>query len=496
MTMASSRFGVVALNNMTMFSKTLLFCTLFASALTVGAQSAQSDPVLMTVNGKAVTRAEFEYSYNKNGNVEGAVERKSVEEYVPMFVNYKLKVEAALAARLDTLSSFKKEFHTYRDMQLTPFMVDQTFIDSVALSIYNRTAERLGGHDLIRPAHILIKLKQDAGETERAAAKAKADSIYAALKAGADFAELAKSHSADPGTARVGGQLPLIGPGATVKEFEDAAYALKTGETSEPVLSPFGYHIIRMTERKPLDPYSTLKPEIIEALKKQNIEEISAEQRIAKIVAASKGRLTREEVLDSVMQANIKNNAELRYLIQEYHDGLLLYEVSKREVWDVAASDKQGLERWYKTHKKKYAWEKPHFKGFVFHTKDAKLKKKIIKLLKKNADGDWRLALKKAFNADSMVVMAAGPYLCVEGENKYVDVYAFKNGKQVQPYTGFLLSGVSGKVQKQPKSYIDVKSEVVNDYQMERERQWVENVLRKKFTFSVNNDVLSTVNKH
>ena len=84
-----------------------LFLTLFsAAAMAVSAQTA--DPVIMTINGKPITRGEFEYSFNKNGNVEGAVEKKTVEEYVDMFINYKLKVAAAEAAQLDTLTSFKR----------------------------------------------------------------------------------------------------------------------------------------------------------------------------------------------------------------------------------------------------------------------------------------------------------------------------------------------------------------------------------------------------
>ena len=90
----------------------------FSLTLTVGAQVV--DPVIMTVNGKQVTRSEFEYSFNKNGNPEKAVDIRAIEDYVPMFINYKLKVAAAEAARLDTLSSFKKEFMTYRDMQPQP----------------------------------------------------------------------------------------------------------------------------------------------------------------------------------------------------------------------------------------------------------------------------------------------------------------------------------------------------------------------------------------
>lgn len=469
----------------------LILSSIFALAVTAGAQSA-ADPVLMIINGKNITKSEFEYSYNKNGNVEGAVEQKSVDEYVPMFVNYKLKVAAAEDAHLDTLTSFKKEFLTYRDMQLTPYMVDQTFIDSIARSVYDRTAQQLDGKDLLRPAHILIQVKQDATDEERAAAKQKADSICNALRAGTDFADMAKRFSADPGTALKGGQLPLIGPGSTVKEFEEAAYALQQGQMSEPVLSPFGYHIISMTERHPLESYETLYPQILKSLKRQNIEEASAEARIKRIVDASNGRLTREAVLDSVMQANIEGNSDLRYLIQEYHDGLLLYEVSKRQVWDVAAADTVGLEKWYKTNKKKYAWEKPHFKGFVYHCKYAKDEKAVKKMLKTYASSDWRKQLKQQFNKDSVVVRINGPYLCSQGENAVIDTYAFKVGNQPKGMNGYAASGVSGKVLKQPKSWLDVKASVTTDYQADMEKKWVEE-LNKRYSYTIIQEVLNTL---
>lgn len=89
--------------------------SLIAAALIAQSTAfAQSDPTVMTVNGQPVSRSEFEYSYNKN-NTGGVIDKKTVEEYVDLFVNYKLKVAAALDARLDTLTSFKKEFAQYRD---------------------------------------------------------------------------------------------------------------------------------------------------------------------------------------------------------------------------------------------------------------------------------------------------------------------------------------------------------------------------------------------
>ena len=462
-------------------------------AMTASAQ--QVNPVLLTVNGKDITRGEFEYSFNKNSNVEGAVEKKTVEEYVDMFINYKLKVAAAEEAQLDTLSSFKKEFRQYRDLQLTPYMVDQAFIDSVAESVYARTADQLKGKDMLRVAHILVLLNPNASEAEELAAKNKTEEIYLQLKGGADFAEIAKKNSQDPNSASRGGELPWIGPGMTLKEFEDEAYSLKVGELSHVVKSAVGFHIIKMLERKQLEPYNELKPTLMESLKKQGVEEYSAQNKIKKLVAASNGRLSREDVMDSIMNAHLIENPDLKYLIQEYHDGLLLYEVSKQQVWDVAAADKDGLAAWFKANKKKYSWDEPRFKGFVFYSKQPKMEKKVASLMKKHKDGDWRKALKQEINSDSTIVRVTGPFLCKKGENAHIDKYIFKVKKDVPVNQRFPYSGVVGDKMKKPKSYKDVKSLVLNDYQEKMEKEWVEK-LRQKFSFKVDAEVLKTVNKH
>lgn len=461
---------------------------------TISRQLMDDDPVLLTIDGVPVTRSEFEYSYNKNSNIEGAVEQKSVEEYVEMFVNYKMKVMAALDAKLDTLSSFRQEFASNRDIQLTPFLVDTVYMDSVAYSYYDRTKKLLDGKDMLRPAHILILIPQQATEEQKAAARHTADSVYNALKAGADFEKMAKSVSQDPSSARNGGLLPWIGPGSTVKEFEDAAYQLQVGEMSEPVESAFGFHIIQMKERKALEPYSELRGNLLTSLKRQGIEEKSAEHRIEKIVAASGGRLRREDVLDSVLNAEAVSNPDLKYLIKEYHDGLLFYEISKQRVWDAAAADVEGLERLYKSDKNKYRWTEPRFKGFLVHATNKSALKMATKILKKNADGDWRVLIKQKVNKDSMQVLVKGPYLAKKGENSYIDEAVFKE-KGAKPVSRFPLFGVAGKLLKQPSGYEDVRSLVVNDYQEILEKRWLDE-LKARYTVQINEDVLKTVNKH
>ena len=141
----------------------------------------------MTINGKNIHRSEFEYSYNKN-NAEGVIDKKSVDEYVDLFINYQLKVIAAEEARLDTLSSFKKEFAMYRDAQIKPTMITDADVEQKAHEIYQQTANRVNASGgLVKVSHILIALKQTAGEADRRIAEQRADSVYRALCKGANF---------------------------------------------------------------------------------------------------------------------------------------------------------------------------------------------------------------------------------------------------------------------------------------------------------------------
>lgn len=145
---------------------------------------AQTDPTVMTINGQPVSRSEFEYSFNKN-NSEGVIDKKSVKEYVDLFVNYKLKVQAALDAHLDTLSSFKAEFLQYRDQQIRPFVISEKDVETEAHKIYNDTRQRvLAAGGMVKPAHILIRLGQKASAAEQDKAKYRADSLYQVLKKG------------------------------------------------------------------------------------------------------------------------------------------------------------------------------------------------------------------------------------------------------------------------------------------------------------------------
>ena len=362
-----------------------LVSILCAFAITAGAQT--SDPVVMTINGQNVTRSEFEYSYNKN-NGDEVIEKTTVEQYVPLFVNYKLKVAAALDARLDTLASFKAEFAKYRDQQVRPTIVTSEDVENEARKIYDDRQKMIGDKGLIRPAHILIRLSQKASSAAQDSAKARIDSIYACLRSGADFADLATRLSQDPGSAKRGGLLPWICIGQTLKEFEDVAFSLNKGEMSEPFLSPVGYHIVKMTDRKQLEPYDSLRANIITFIEKRNLRDAIAQRKVSEMVKSSNGQLTAAEIMQQRADSLAKADEAMKYLIQEYHDGLLLFEVSNREVWEKAAADSVGQMKWYKKYRKKRYGKKKYeeVKAAVTADWQDELEKRWVDALRKRYD--------------------------------------------------------------------------------------------------------------
>ena len=474
--------------------KTVIMATLLLSGMAAVGQTA-SDPVVMTVAGTPVPRSEFEYSYNKN-NTDGVIDKKTVEEYVDLFVNYKLKVQAALDARIDTTKAFKDEFAQYRDQQIRPTFVTDDDMLAEAHTVYDKTKENIGPDGLIRPAHILMLIPQKATEEQQKEAKTRIDSIYQALRDGADFEELAKKLSQDPGTARNGGLLGWVGKNQLVKEFETAAFALQPGEMSEPVLSPFGWHIILMKERKELEPFEFHKDAILKFLDQRGARDAITNRKLDEMVKMSEGTMTKESILEQRADSMAAADLDMRYLIKEYHDGLLLYEVSNQHVWDKAAKDEEALESYFKKNKKKYKWDEPRYKGMAYHVKTQEDVKAVADCVRKLRFDDWNEALRSTFNNDSVIRIRVEKGLFKKGDNKLIDREVFKQADaKVDSVKGYPIDAVYGKLLKKPEDYTDVRGLVTADLQDELERQWVAD-LRRRYTFTVNEDILKTVNKH
>lgn len=462
-----------------------LLCSLAVSAQV-------NDPVIMTVGGKPVLRSEFEYSYNKN-NTDGVIDRKTVEEYVELFVNYKLKVAAALEEHFDTLASFNKEYLEYRDQQIRPTLIDDADIEAEARKIYQSTKDRIGPDGLVEPAHILLRLAQQADAQTQSKVKQRADSIYNALLAGADFAEMARKYSEDPGSAQRGGSIGQISRGQTLKEFEDATFALKDGEMSKPVLSSVGYHIIKMIKHSDFAPYDSLRDDIRNFIESRGLREAVINEKIEAL--AKQGNTTPANLMNQRADSLAAIDQDTKYLFQEYHDGLLLYEISNREVWDKASKDEEGLKAFFKKNKKKYKWDSPRFKGIAYYAKDNKDIAAVKKSLKGVSFDKWAEVLRSTFNSDSVLKIRVEKGLFKKGDNVLVDKYEFDVDTIPAEKKDYPYCATYGKMLKAPKEMSDVRSQVTSDYQDAMEKKWLQG-LRKKFPVVVNKDVVATVNKH
>ncbi len=451
------------------------------------------DPVVMKINGQPVSRSEFEYSFNKN-NSEGVIDKKSVDEYVDLFVNYKLKVEAAKEARLDTLKSFLNEFAGYRDQQIRPAMITDADIEAEARRIYEETRSRIDGNGgMTKPAHILVMVKQKADEAQQKAAKERIDSIYNALQNGADFAEMAKKCSDDKGTAANGGELQWIAKGMTLKEFEDAAWALEKGQMSKPVLSPAGWHIILLKDKGNFFDYDSQRADIVRYIEQRGLREKIIDNKLDSIGKAQ--NTTAEKVLEAKRLELEANDSDLRNLIKEYYDGLLLYEISNRTVWEKAAADEAGLVAYFKKNKKNYKWDAPRFKGIAYHVKDQADVKAVKDAVKGLPFDQWADKLRKTFNNDSILRIRVEKGIFKQGDNALVDREVFGVDTIVKGLKDYPIDAVYGQKLKAPKEMTDVKAQVLADYQDALEKEWVEG-LRRKYAVEIDEEVLKTVNKH
>ena len=447
----------------------LLFTTLTAQA--------QSDPVVMMVNEIPVPRSEFVYSYYKNNGI-GQADRKTVEEYAELYANYKLKLAAALDARLDTTAAFRQELASYSSRQGGGSVVVNTDLLTEARRLYDRMKKSIGPQGLIRPAEIFLRLSTQASSREQNRIAQRADSIWHALQAGADFSTLARKISEDQRTASQGGDMGWMLPQQSFVEFEQAAYALQPGELSHPILLPDGYHVILMKERKQLEPFEVLKDDLIRSLQQQNVRKTIAGQQVGEVTVQ-------------------KTDANQKYLSQEYHDGLLVYEITNREVWQRAKMDEVGLRAWFDAHEKSYVSSGPHYRGVAYYTKTKADMKAVKKYLKRLPFEQWSEALRATFNSDGEERVKIAVDVFKPGDNATIDRLVFKRRDVIaKADAAYPFEAVYGKkLKKYPEGYNDVRAQVVADYQQMLEAEWLAS-LRSRFPIQINQEILKTVNQH
>ena len=620
-----------------------------------------NDPTIMTINGKEIKKSEFDYIYNKNKQQQ--LEQKSLDEYLEMFKDYKLKVMEAEANGIDTTKAFISELEGYRNQIAQGYLVDQEADEKLAREAYNRLQENvevahilftvdennpakteakayekaialkkqidagadftemakkysedpsvarnggyLGyikgfmtvypfeevafttkvgevsepvlsrfGYHLIKvisrrsdpgevlTAHIMVMLPTSMTATEEKAKETKIREAYQKLQDGAEFADVVQEYTEDPGTRDTDGKMRWISTGKIVKEYEDVAFSLNVGEISAPFKTPFGWHIVKVLEKRGLKPYEEMQKDIMRRIARDDRAGNGRESLISKLKVeynynfngekmAQIKELAQKTYLDSTFQKAIasdnetlftlagnnykvsdyadyyaENKLELeskientimrsvdeyinysviayensqlenkypdfRNLYNEYRDGMLLFEISNREVWDKASKDEKGLKKYFKKNRRQYSWSEPHFKGVVVQCKNDSIAKLAETMLKDLKYEDSAKVLNKELNTGGERVISVKRGLFVQGDNAIVDYYVFG----AKPYIDetFPVSFAKGRLLKKgPENYTDVKGQVTSDYQQKLEKDWMKK-LNQKYIVEINYDVVSTI---
>lgn len=229
----------------------IVVCCLYfvqASGQSVKKQSKKNEKqiALFTINKTPVFADEFIYLYRKNHQAKPEeFTQEKILEYLDLYVNFKLKVQEARHRGMDTTQSFRKEFTTYRDELLKPYLPEARILDSLTKLTYERMKEE------VRASHILITLKEDAAPADTLAAFNKIMEIRNKALSGEDFGTLAMTWSEDPSAKVNKGDLGYFTALQMVHPFETAAYTVPVGRISHPVRTRFGYHIVNIADRRP-----------------------------------------------------------------------------------------------------------------------------------------------------------------------------------------------------------------------------------------------------
>jgi peptidyl-prolyl cis-trans isomerase SurA len=200
---------------------------------------------LMYINNKPVSVEEFEKMYTKNLDLVQDPEQKDIDNYRQLFINYKLELEDAYQKKYDTLPKLKGELKRYRNDLAKKYLSDEDIIEQLVKEAYQRMQED------VRVAHILIQVSQDASPQDTLKAYQKIMKIYNKAVKGEDFGKLAMRYSQDPSAKNNKGDLDYINVFHTVYPFETAAYTTPVGGISKPFRTRFGYHIVKVLDKRP-----------------------------------------------------------------------------------------------------------------------------------------------------------------------------------------------------------------------------------------------------
>jgi peptidyl-prolyl cis-trans isomerase SurA len=607
--------------------------------------------ILFEVGNRQVTSDEFIYLYRKNHQQSpSGYTAADINEYLELFINFKLKVEEARRRGMDTTTAFLSEYRGYRNELLKPYLPDSRILDSLVAQAYERMKEEIrASHllislppnatptDTLRAFNRILELKEraESGEDfgslvatysdepqaksrrgdlgyftalqmvhpfENAAYEAKPGevvgpvrtqfgyhlikvsdrrpargqvavshimlrtgrdhdsvrvreqifNIYDQLMAGASWDELCAEYSEDPGSKNKGGALPPFGVGAmaSVPEFESVAFSLRPGDISDPFRTQYGWHILRVDRKIPLPPFEEMKPSLRnriatdgrfeelrevwmkrlradygfaereavreqlfalsdslirkgkwyplpESLKAQTLFSLGGQQfkaadfevyaRRQSIPAAEAprrvleqlyGQFVDEALMDAVSRSVAASKAEFRMLDNEYYEGILLFDIMEREVWNRAVEDTAGQTAYYEANRRKYlAGERA--RATIYASPDSMVMRHLGEIA---STGD-STALKDYAQKQGIRVERG---LFERGDREALSGVPWTPGRHSAQNRGmYYLAWIFEILPPGEKSLDEARANVIADYQNELEQRWIRQ-LREKYPVKVN----------
>jgi len=240
----------------------------------VSAEETANDKIVAKVNGKPITEGDMKYAEgelgSELGNLPAEVKRRALAEYL---IDNALFAEAAEAQKLGATPEFEEQMRYLRQRLLREQYFEKTLKGAIdeeeAKKIYDTKVAGMKSEDEVAARHILVDSEEKAKE------------LRAKIVGGADFAEVAKENSTDPGSKEQGGLLGYFTKGQMVPEFDAAVFKMLKGQVSEPIKTNFGWHIIKLEDRRRKEPpsFDEVKTTIMNSLAVRKAQEKAAELR-------------------------------------------------------------------------------------------------------------------------------------------------------------------------------------------------------------------------
>ena len=626
----------------------------------INAQILDSD-ILFTISEEPVLANEFVRVYNKNLNLVQDDSQKEVESYLELFINYKLKLAEARFLGYDKDPVYLRELRSYKNQLTQNYLTDSNVTDDLVLEAYDRTLNE------IRVQHVLVRVKEFETDTLQAyteiqafqerlkndtfeslkkeihdgksvfvedlgfftafkmvynfettayntkvgeisnpfrtkfgfhvlkvlekrkskgqvsvahimiantqkdttlVTKDRIQELYRLLLQGEDFGNLAKQFSDDKSSSMRNGKLKPFKSGQINSiSFENTAFSLKEkGDISEPIQTEFGWHILKLINKQPVDEFKKIKENLEDqvrkdsrsqlvkvkmldnlltqyklkglipdlALLKSNIiynasnnswelsdnfndlrsiltiqktsysyrdfliflnknNKLINKNQATKLTLNKQYKLFLEQSIFQYHKDNLENeNQDFANILNEYREGLLLFELMQDKIWEGAKNDSVGIKAFYNLNKEDYLWP-DRVVGSVVRSSNLKNIKKVRKLWIK---GNTNQMIDELLNKTKQnVIFSNGEFAL--GESPLPESFTIRVkspiSKVIEENNSFYVVNVNEFKPQSQKSLEEAKGQLISDYQTKLEAQWILE-LKSKFDVNVNQDIFQKVN--